>query len=288
MSRVGGGLNCPKCHKNGMSDYEHWESKEMFNNQKYYIFYKKKEERVWIYWTLLFYFNCVKKIDRCWDPCNCFRDYCTNGNCNSSNDNICVCLFKFCLIILLFELIFLFYFFFCIWFDIYNFIFTKKKTRIVCNGNTFVEIDEKENMWNSNKIIYLTETQWIANYRYLFKCNKCDHSSDTFIDFTEYTVNAEINNNTNNNLNTTVGDINLNGQAITVHFVTDDGNKINIQSYSSSLFSQVMNDLFIKIPEYKNKCCSFFYNDIDMNPDLTMEQNHYISGETIICRKGIN
>ena len=121
---------------------------------------------------------------------------------------------KFFLAFLLFELIFLFYFFICIWFDIYNFIFTKKKTRIVCNGNTFVD----------NRIIYLTDTHWITYYRHLFKCNKCDYTSDTFIDFTYNTVNAEINNSTNNNstiniINTTVRDMNLNEPEIIVHFV---------------------------------------------------------------------
>ena len=82
-------LNCPNCHQKGMSDYEYWESKEMFNNQNYYIFYKINEKRVWIYWTPLLYFGCVKQIHRCWDPCGCFRDYGTNDNC--CNNNICIC-----------------------------------------------------------------------------------------------------------------------------------------------------------------------------------------------------
>ena len=287
MSIVSGILICPNCHEQGMSDYEYYECKEIYG-QKKYIIYKKREERVWKYWTLLLYFNCVKEIHKCWDPCGCFRYYCTNGNCNGGNDDECVCLLKFSLAIVVFELIFLFYFFFCVWFDIYNFIFTKKKTRIVCNGKTNVEIDENENMWDSDKINKYTADEWNNNFPDLFKCNKCD-TSHSFMDFTDNTVNPEVNNNTNDNLNTTVGGMNINGQAITVNFVTEDGaDLINIQSYSSTLFSQIMNVFYAKIPEYKNKKCSFFYNGIDMNPDLTMEQNHYMSGGKITCCKGIN
>lgn len=296
MSKAGGELICPKCAGKGMSDFKFWESKEINNNQKYYIFYNKKEERIWIFWTLLYYFGCVKKIQRCWDPCGCFNDICTNGKCGNDS-GVCIILCKSILLIVLAELIFLFYFFFCLWFDIFNFFCTKKKTRIVCNGNTKEEILEKDDMWNNEKIKKLTEIDWICNYRHLFKCNSCHYTSDSFIDFTNNTVYGEINNNTNdtnnnttvNNINTIGGDININGQKIIVHFVTSDTNqKINIQSYSSTLFSEVMNDLFAKIPDYKIKDCFFIYNNDIMNPDKTMDENHYKSGEKIICYKGTN
>ena len=291
MSKTGR-LICPKCKSIGMSNYEIWEMIQINNFQKSYIFYNiKKERRGWKCWSLLIYCG-YKNIYKCWDPCGCFRDYCTSDNC-SNDDSTCLCFIKFCLAIVLFELIFIFYFFFCIWFDIYNAFFIKDEYRIVCIGNSSIKIPEKENIWGNNRMYQFIDIYWICNHQYLFKCFKCDYTSESFMDFIEndeviVDVNNTNNNSTTNEINTTAGDINPKGEEITVLFaISDPQKKISIQSNSKALFSQVINNLYSKIPEFKNKNFIFLYKNKMMEPSYTMEQNNYKSGEQISIFRSI-
>ena len=286
-----GRLICPECKKNGMGGYNYWESKLTYNNQELYIFYNKKSEsKKWKCWALLGYCGC--SIHQWWDPWGCFEKLCRGGEkieekmVRSRNDDekegcsaiLCYYFLKLCLYIFILEIYFILYFFFCIWFDIYYAFCNKDKNRHVWNGNTELIINEKDDIWKNQEGYRYTEEYWVNNFSKSFKCDSCGYLANSFKKFIgNDTVTATINNNSTSMMNTTQISTQL-GDSITVPFSVDN-HEIKIQCNSHTLFSEVVNSLFEKIPEYKNKECLFFYKNDIMKLDQTIEKNGYKGGE---------
>ena len=88
--------------------------------------------------------------------------------------------------------------------------------------------------------------------------------------------------NKNNNLNEQISPVN-GGRAISVHFMSNDSNiNDSFPSYPEELFSVVVNKLYEKYPEYKNKTLYFLCNGNYLDLNLTMKRNKYNSGDKII------
>ena len=281
-------LICPNCGVNGMGDYTYWESKPTYNNQDLYIFYnKKKESNKWKCWALLGYCGCT--IHNWWDPWGIFVKMCKEENIKnftkSRNDDkesastkICMYIVILGIVIFIFEIYFILYFFFCIWFDIYYACCNKDKIRHVCDGYGELIIKEGEDMWRNQEGIKYTEDYWNNNFKRLFKCDSCNYAGQSFKDFigNDY-LNVTVNNDSTTIPNTTQINSQL-GEAIKVQFSHKD-RIINIQSNIHALFSEVVNSLYVKIPEYKNKECLFFYNNNQMENNKTLQQNGYTGGK---------
>jgi len=289
-----GRLICPSCHNPGMSDYEFYESRQVYTKKYQYLFYnRKKKASGWKCWALLAYCGC--KVFKWWDPCGLCIQLCNKDSrpeVNEDDDRKCgeggMAIVKLFLGILLAEILFMLYFFFFVWFDIYYAFCSKDKMRIVCVGDGEVIIPEKENLWRGIDSKICTEDFWNKNCSYLFKCNKCSYMSNTFQSFIgNEEVVVDVNNKNNMTTDTSYNGYNKvntqTGEPIIVDFITADQKyNIKIQSNTSTLFSDVENNLFGKIPEYKNKNCIFMCNNNRMNPNYTMEQNQYVSGNKII------
>ena len=94
--------------------------------------------------------------------------------------------------------------------------------------------------------------------------------------------NGNISKNNNNNLNDEINTVNKN-EAISVHFMSSDQTiNYSFPSYPNELFSIVVNKLFEKYPDYKNKTSHFICNAYYMKLNLTMKQNKYKSGDKIM------
>ena len=87
----------------------------------------------------------------------------------------------------------------------------------------------------------------------------------------QHNSNEEINNNGNKE------------EPIAVHFISNDQNiNYSLPSYPMELFSVVVDKLYKKFPDYKNKSCFFISDGKHMKLNYSMEQNKYKSGNKII------
>ena len=72
-------------------------------------------------------------------------------------------------------------------------------------------------------------------------------------------------------------------EAIAVHFISNN-QMINycLPSYPDELFSDVVDKLYEKFPDYKNKSCFFISDGKIMKLNFSMKQNEYKSGDKIL------
>ena len=290
MNKTGGHLKCPKCFNNGMNDYNIWESKCSYDNKELFIFYSKENKsKKWKCWSLLSYCGCT--VHQWYDPWGICDKCCKNDTIKNlprnddkdkdSSSSLLACAIAIMVAIFIFEIYFILYFFFCIWFDLYWAFCNKDKVRRVWDGDEVLTIDENDNIWKKEfDIKYLnkyTEEYWVNNFLGLFRCKKCNYSANSFKEFIENVI-VDVNNNSTNVMNTTNINTQL-GDMIKVEFSVGKEQTIKIQSNINDLFSKVINSLFQKIPEYKNKNCIFIYNNNIMKQNLTLAQNGYNGGE---------
>ena len=284
MDRRLGRLICPDCGKSGMRKYLFWESindDKDKNKALYIFFYEEERPNKWKCWSLCNF--CGVKNNSCCDPC---------GICKSKEkvdeddyNQHCIKCLGFALIspfLIIFGIVL--YPLFFIWFDIYFGCITKKKMKIVCDGDCDAFLDEKDNIWKNLTVDKYNEEFW-NNYSYLFLCLDCKKKAKTFHEFIDNDIIIEENN--TNIIDVSSANLKQDqkkyGNIIKVNFIINgQKNKISIQANSHSLFSEVINHLFEKIPEYKNKNCTFVYNNKIMELNYTMEKNNYKSGENII------
>ena len=147
---------------------------------------------------------------------------------------------------------------------------------------------EKEGLWYQMPNEALTEEFYKEYSSDIFKCKKCLYTGQSFTDFigNEDTV-VDVNNtadNTGTNMNnTTSNGLNLQGDDIQVHIVSAD-KSINqfFPSHTKDLFSNIIERFLGVYTQLRNKQCIFTCNGKHMNPNLTLEQNKYKSGSTIL------
>ena len=154
--RSAGRLICPNCGKSGMRKYLFWES--ILNDKAFYIFYYEEERRNKWKCSSLCNFCGVKK-NSCCDPCGLCKseEKVDEDDCNQH----CIKFLGYALMspfIIIFGLVL--YPLFFIWFDIYFGCYTKKKMKIVCDGDCDAFLDEKNNIWKNFTVDKYTEEFW--------------------------------------------------------------------------------------------------------------------------------
>ena len=296
-------LSCPHCHEKKMYNFDHWETRTLENGQKQWLFYNKiNKKRGWQCWALLK--SCNKRYATKWyDPCNCCFNPCSvdknrkityryyaDGHVEKDDDRCIICCGKWIGLFLLYGVIFEFYFLFFIWYDIYYCFFKKQKGYdvYVAGEDKPIFNTEKEGLWYQMPNEALTEEFYKEYSSNIFKCKKCLYTGQSFTDFigNEDTV-VDVNNtadNTGTNMNnTTSNGLNLQGDDIQVHIVSAD-KSINqfFPSHTKDLFSNIIERFFGVYTQLRNKQCIFTCNGKHMNPNLTLEQNKYKSGSTIL------
>ena len=309
-----GKLSCPKCGELGMDNYDHWETRLNTFGQTQWVFYRQIiVKKGWRCWALLT--SCDRKYPKKWyDPCGCCFNPCKGtvhtttyvdsyGNERTQSDALCVCfwiMIKWMFLYMLYYSIFIFYFMLFFWYDIYYCIFKEQIFYEVYTPNGIVLIRDTEELgiWYCIPNEGFTEEFWNIYGKNIFRCIKCSFISNSFQDFIgneskEVVINNQINEknehfpNAESQVNLNVTNIadepNSQGDVINAHFISAD-KSINqfIQSNSKELFSNLLEKFFGIYPDLRIKICTFTCNGITMDPNLTLEQNNYKSGDEIL------
>lgn len=308
-----GKLSCPKCGELRMDYYDRWESRLTTSGQKQYLFYRQISiKKGWRCWALLA--CCCTKYPKKWyDPFGCCFNPCKYDGpiyetvhrgpygeytTTSGGGLACFCIMmKWLFLYMLYYTIFFFYFTVFFWYDIYYCIFEEQFFYEVYTPNGILRIRNTEDLgvWYGISFEGLTEEYWNAIGKNIFRCNKCAFIANSFKDFIgnesrEVVINNQINEHLKNaesqvNLNVTnvAYEPNEQGDVINAHFISAD-KSINqfIQSSSKELFSNLLEKFFGIYPNLRNKICIFTCNGKHMEPNLTLEQNNYKSGDEIL------
>ena len=301
-----GKLSCPKCGELRMDNYDYWFTRKNSLNQIQWLFYREiNVKRGWRCWALLTSWN--SKLPKRWyDPCGCCFNPCKGtihetkyigpyGNEYTHTDAgiVCFCIFlKWMILYMIYNMIFCFYIFIFCWYDIYYCYFKEQIFYEVYTPNGVLQIRDTEDLRFSYSIPFegFTEEFWNAYGKNIFRCNKCSFIANSFKDFIgnengeviikNHLANAE---SKINIISTNINYNNLMGTQINVHFISADKSiNLIIPCFSKEMFSNVLKKIFGFYPNLKDKICTFTCNGKPMEPNLTLEQNNYQTGNVIL------
>ena len=162
------------------------------------------------------------------------------------------------------------------------------------NGIELIRDTEDLGIWYCIPNEGFTEEFWNVYGKNIFRCIKCSFISNSFQDFIGNESKEVVINNEKEHIKNAESQVNLNvtniadepnsqGDAINAHFISSD-KSINqfIQGSSKELFSNLLEKFFGIYPDLRNKICIFTCNGKGMEPNLTLEQNNYKSGDEIL------
>ena len=288
-----GSLYCPKCKSVGMNGYTNWESRNLNNNKRQYIFYKNiTKQYVWICWIIFKFMGC--DLNKWYDPFNLldstdsFEDEIIDENSWEMSWLNLIIAIKINFSLFIITLLFIIYFIIFIWFDIYYWYSDIKKYKVLLTGNHEEIISDDENIWKKITSEDCTEEFWCDNYSDKFICNKCPFKSCTFYDFFQpEEIIISIDDDLNNSTDIITIDNYEQGNEILLEFISSDQLiKGGITVHSNNLFKKAIKKISRKYPQLLRNNYFYLSNGNILKHNKTIEENKLKSGDVIlICNE---